>query len=96
MDRVFRQPKVHMIVSLSLPRKLFEESGDQLSSAIFVINSKLFSMCLQQSSLNEQLLYDAGLAGLNFNFDLTSKGTYIVCDRLVCSVCEVITKFVYI
>jgi len=94
MDRVFRQPKVHMIVSLSLPRKLFEDSGDQLSSAIFVINSKLFSMCLQQSSLNEQLLYDAGLAGLNFNFDLTSKGTYIVRDKLVCSVCEVITFFV--
>ena len=95
MDRVFRQPKVHMIVSLSLPRKFFEESGHQSqSSAIFVINSKLFSMCLQQSSLNEQLLYDAGLAGLNFNFDLTSKGTYIVRDKLVCSVCEVVTFFV--
>lgn len=74
LDRIFQQPKVHLIVSLSLPRNLFEDNGDLLRSAIFITNAKLFSMCLQQSSLNEQLLYDAGLAGLNFNFDLTSKG----------------------
>lgn len=60
---------------MALPLSLFEDKGrnDGLG-ALFVVTAKLFSMCLFQSQLNEQLLYDAGLAGLHFSLDLTSKG----------------------
>lgn len=71
LDRTFRQPKVHLVVSLAVPQALF---GSADNAALFVVNGRLFSQCLLESDLNEQLLYEAHLAGLSFQLDLTSKG----------------------
>jgi len=75
LDRTFRQPKVHLVVSLAVPQSLY---GSSDAAALFVVNGKLFSQCLLESDLNEKLLYEANLAGLNFQLDLTSKGLQMV------------------
>ena len=64
LDYSFRQPRTYAIFRLALDKDAYD--------ALFVINSRLFSMCFMES-VNEYL-YEARLAGLNFNLECSSRG----------------------
>eukprot|EP01039_Chlorochromonas_danica_P004184 gene4184-4597_t len=64
VDRVFRVPKVFAVFSLSLDRNLFDEN--------FLVQSKIFTGCFVDH-INEYL-YNAHLAGLDWEIEFTSKG----------------------
>ena len=67
LDYSFQQPRVYAIVSLAMDKALYDP--------LFVINSRLFTMCFLES-INEYL-YEARLAGLNFNLEFTSRGAQL-------------------
>lgn len=56
---------MHAIFSLAIPLQSY--------NPLFVVNSKLFIGSFLDS-INEDLLYDAGLAGLSFELSTTSRG----------------------
>lgn len=64
VDKVFRVPKVFAVFSLSLDRNLFDEN--------FLVQSKIFTGCFVDH-INEYL-YNAHLAGLDWEIEFTSKG----------------------
>ena len=64
LDYSFQQPRTYAIFSLAIDKESYD--------SLFVINSRLFSMCFMDS-VNEYL-YEARLAGLNFNLEFTSRG----------------------
>lgn len=64
LDYSFQQPRVYAIISLAMDKDVY--------NPLFVINSRLFTMCFMES-INEYL-YEARLAGLNFNLEFTSRG----------------------
>ena len=68
VDMSFGQPKTYSVISLAVPSHLYDES--------FVINTKIFSFCFQESIT--EYLYDANLAGLSLNLEFTSKGLQLI------------------
>eukprot|EP01038_Epipyxis_sp_PR26KG_P009001 gene9001-12142_t len=68
-DDIFNQPQVYVAISLAI-------AADQYSKS-FVNHAKIFTNCFLDS-LNEELLYDAHLAGLDFQIDISSKGLQLV------------------
>ncbi len=64
LDFSFGQPRTYAIFSLAIDKEAYD--------ALFVINSRLFSMCFMDSA--NEYLYEARLAGLNFNLEFTSRG----------------------
>jgi secreted Zn-dependent insulinase-like peptidase len=68
LDQYFKQPKVYAVIALALPVDKYD--------AKFAINAKLFAACLFEN-INE-FLYDARIAGLNFEIDFTSRGVNFI------------------
>merc|ERR1711871_504556 len=66
-DRYFAQPKVYAVITLSLPAELYDVD--------FAIAAKLFNYCFVDSL--SEYAYDAMLAGLNYDLDITSRGLQI-------------------
>lgn len=64
LDESFKQPKIYSIISLAVSSELY--------NPLFIMNTKLFCRCFLDSIT--EYLYEAGLAGLNFNIDVNSKG----------------------
>ena len=68
LDESFRQPKVHVVISLAVPADTY--------NADFVVQSRLFSNCFTDS-INE-FLYEARLAGLSMELDINSQGVQLI------------------
>lgn len=67
LDDVFKQPKVYAIFQLAVAKDLYTPQ--------FVMNSKIFSICLTEKLA--EFLYEARLGGLDFSLDFTSRGVQI-------------------
>jgi insulysin len=68
VDKSFSQPKVYAVISLAIPKDVYDLP--------FVINSKIFSYCFLESL--SEFLYDAHLAGLGASIEFTSKGFQLI------------------
>lgn len=64
LDRSFAQPKAYLVVNLAISKTLYDPS--------IVIASRLWSSCFLDSI--SEYLYDARLAELSFQFDLSARG----------------------
>lgn len=68
LDESFKQPKIYAIISLAVAAQIYNPH--------FIMNAKLFISCFLDS-INE-FLYEAGLAGLQLNIEVNSKGIVLV------------------
>jgi insulysin len=68
LDVSFQQPRMYAIISLAIDATRYDPA--------FVINSRLFTQCFMDS-VNEYL-YEARLAGLNFDLEFTGRGVQVL------------------
>jgi len=91
LDESFKQPKIYAIISLAVAAQIYNPH--------FIMNAKLFISCFLDS-INE-FLYEAGLAGLQLNIEVNSKGIVLVLsgfsDKVSLfaeQVCKYLTAFI--
>ena len=91
LDQSFKQPKIYAIISLAVAAQIYNPQ--------FIMNAKLFISCFLDS-INE-FLYEAGLAGLQLNIEVNSKGIVLVVsgfsdkvNLFAEQVCKYLTAFI--